>query len=74
MMANNDEKVDESILAVEYHKYIVAGRLAALTTDLEKNKNGSRTTQSACVIDLGGGALVNFLQHAVLNLQITAVE
>jgi hypothetical protein len=66
MKDDDEDEVDKSILAFDYHKSIVAG-LASLATDLTE-------INSACVIGLGGGGLVNFLQHAAPKVQVTVVE
>lgn len=71
MLPGDSDQVDRSYLAFEYHKYMVAG-IAALASALQTE--AVPTKQSACVIGLGGGGLLNFLQHVLKNIDVTVVE
>jgi hypothetical protein len=71
MLPSASNQVDKSYLAFEYHKYMVAG-IAALASALQTE--AAPTKQSACVIGLGGGGLLNFLQHVLRNIDIIVVE
>lgn len=71
MRSSDSTQVDNSYLAFEYHKYMVAG-IAALASALQRE--AAPTKQSVCVIGLGGGGLLNFLQHVLRNIDVTVVE
>jgi hypothetical protein len=73
MKEGNTNEVDKAYLAFEYHKYMVAG-MAALTDLQSDDTDTSKKELTACVIGLGGGGLVNFIQHALPGIKMTVVE
>ena len=65
MLADSDQ-VDKHYLAFDYHKEMSAG-IIALTQNEDESSSG-------IVIGLGGGGLVNFLQHVLTNNTLSVVE
>jgi hypothetical protein len=64
------ESVDKSRLSFEYHKAIVTG-IILLATSIHPKESENPT---GCIIGLGGGGLVMFLNHVLPWLKLTAVE
>jgi hypothetical protein len=63
------ESVDKSRLSFAYHKAIVSGILV-LATSLRT----APTSSSGCIVGLGGGGLVIFLNHVLPLLKLTVAE
>lgn len=61
-----DLTVDRSFLAFDYHKHMAAGILALSST--------TEGPPAGMVIGMGGGGLVNFLLHILVNFHLTIVE
>ena len=65
-MMDDTDQVDMAHLAFDYHKHMSAGIIALALT-----KNDA---SSGLVVGLGGGGLVNFLQHVLPNNKLSVVE
>ena len=65
-MLGDSDQVDKHYLAFDYHKQMSAGVIA-----LSQNEGEA---SSGIVIGLGGGGLVNFLQHVLPNNALSVVE
>lgn len=66
LLENDDDIIDKTHLAFDYHKHMCAGIMALCLTENEES--------SGLVIGLGGGGLVNFLQHVLPNNNLAVVE